>query len=112
MDNVIPFPKKPDSFSKIAVWISEVCRQAGLTEEMIKNVVDQYQEYYSQLFIKYEAKMELPSGLGFNQEQTEAITKAHTDTVQGIFQHHAKQIAHASHIIIGLLAREQLNDAN
>ena len=112
MDNVIPFPKNPDSFSKIAEWISKVCREAGLTEAMIKNVVEQYQEYYSQLFIKYEAKMELPTELGFNREQAEAISKAHTDTVQCIFRHHAKQIAYASHIIIGLLAREQLNNAN
>jgi len=108
MDNVIPFPKKTDSFEKIEQWIKKVCEQAGLTDGMIINVVEGFREYYPGLFVKYEAKLEL-SDLGINQEQADAISEAHTNTVQGVFQHHTKQIAHASHIIIGLLAREQLN---
>ena len=109
MGNVIPFPKSPDSFSKIATWISEVLQETELTDAMMQNVIDQYQEFYPELFNKYEAKMVLPAELGLNKEQADAISKAHTNTVKGIFHHHANQIAYAAQIILGLLAREQLN---
>ena len=46
---------------------------------------------------------------GLNQKQVDAISSAHSEVAQGIFHFHYQQIAHAAHIIIGILAREQLN---
>ena len=89
--------------------ISKVCQEAGLSEEMIANVTKEYHEYYNQLFVKYEASIELPPDLGISQEQADTILHAHTNAVQSIYQQYTKQISHACHIIIGLLVREQLN---
>ena len=109
MDNIIPFPKSFDNYKEVEALISKVCQEAGLSEEMIANVTKEYHEYYNQLFVKYEASMELPADLGISQEQADAILQVYTKTVQSIYQQHIKQISHACHIIIGLLVREQLN---
>jgi len=112
MDNVIPFPKNLDDFKEVGELISQVGRKAGLSEEMIANVTEEYHEYYNQLFVEYEASIEFPADLGINQEQTDAILQAHTDAIQGICQHHTKQISHACHIILGILIKKQLNSIN
>ena len=112
MDNVILFPMNLDDFKEVRKLISQVGRKAGLSEEMIANVAEEYQEYYNQLFSEYDTNIELPVNLGINQAQTDAILKAHADVIQGIYQHHSKQLSHACHIILGLLIKEQLNAIN
>jgi len=111
MNNIIPFRKNYDDFGKTKEWISSVCRKLGLNDLVIQNVIKEYQEYHSQLFTKYEAQLTLDGDLGLNQEQADAISSAHSEAVQRIFHFHYQQIAHAARIIIGILAREQLNAA-
>ena len=77
-----------------------------------ETLVKEYQEYHSQLYTKYEAHLTLDGYLGLNQEQVDAISSAHSEAVQGIFHFHYQQLAHAAYIIIGILAREQLNAAS
>ena len=112
MDNVIPFPMDLDDFKEVRKLISQIGRKAGLSDEMIANVAEEYHQYYNQLFSEYEDSIKLPVKLGINQAQTDAILKAHADVIQGIYQHHSKQISHACHIILGLLIKEQLNSIN
>jgi hypothetical protein len=109
MNNIIPFPANADDYKNVRQWIADECSEAGLTDSMTKNVINEFQEYYDQLTTQYEARISLLDDLDMKQEQADAISKAHTKTVEGIFHHHAKQIALASNIIIGLLCRAQLN---
>lgn len=108
MDNVIPFPSNLDNFAEVEELIFKVGKQAGLSEKKIAYVVKEYREYYKQLFVKYEASMELPADLGINQEQTKALLQLYRNSTQDLHQQYRKQISHACHIIIGLLIKEQL----
>ena len=109
MDNIIPFPKNFDNFNEVAQLISQVCKQAGVSEQRIATVTQEYHQYYNQLFTKQQKQtIHLPENLGVTEQQTELILQAHNKTLQAIYQHHNEQINHACHIIIGLLIREQL----
>jgi hypothetical protein len=109
MDNIIPFPKNFDNFKEVAQLISQVCKQAGLSEQRIVNVTQEYHQYYNQLFVKQQTQtIKLPANLGITEQQTDAILQAHNKTLKTIYQLHNEQINHACHIIIGLLVREQL----
>ena len=111
MNNIIPFPKNYDDFSKIKEWISNVCQKAGLSDLMVENVINEYKEYHSQIIKKYEVQFTLETDIGLTCEQIDKISSAHSEAVQGFIDFHYKQIAHAAHIIIGLLARDQLSGA-
>ena len=108
MDNVIPFPTQKDEFDNLAEWISGVCREAGLNQTMIDAVLIQYCDIHSQLFSRYESVFEWPE-IGLTHDQIDAIAKAHSETVERTFDHFRDKLANAAHIIIGLLAREQLD---
>lgn len=110
MDNVIPFPRKHDSFEQLADWIASVCRRGGLTEPMIENVIERYREIHPKIFDTYRAELTL-QGLGLNQEQADAIAETHTDVVEKIFDHFRDQKVYAAQTIIGLLANDELNNS-
>ncbi len=109
MSNIIPFPTCTDSFDKIKALIASVCKSAGLTPKMTEHVTAEYHEYYDQLFVKYDAHLELPAALNLTQSQSETVLKAHRESVDAISDYHTQQITHACHIIIGLLVKQQLN---
>lgn len=100
MGDVIPFPSDERDFNKIAAWIRGICIEAGLTTEMADVVLDEYKGYHQKLFDVAGSKLAMPNGL------TEAQVSQIGTTVR---EFHTKKMGDAALIIIGLLARNQLN---
>jgi hypothetical protein len=100
MGEVIPFPTDERDFKKIATWIRGICVEAGLTTEMADAVVAEYKGYHQNLFDVASSKLAMPKGL------TEVQVSQIGTTVR---EFHTKKMGDAALIIIGLLARNQLN---
>lgn len=102
MGDVIEFPSDEKDLKKIEAWIRQTCIKAGLTTEMAHAVVAEYKGYHQQLFDIAGSKLAMPAGLTQTQvNQIEATVR----------KYHVKKVAEAAHIIIGLLARAQLDGA-
>jgi hypothetical protein len=100
MGDVIRFPSDEKDFKKIAAWIRQTCIQAGLTVEMADAVLDEYKDYHQKLFEVAGSKLAMPDGL------TDAQVSQIGTTVR---EYHTKKLVEAAQIIIGLLARNQLD---
>lgn len=110
MDNVIKFPTKEELTSKkIENWIRETCKKGGLSDEMIDDVISEYKPFHKELFPRYESVMKIPGNIGLSLKQIDSITRAHNKCIKGAFDHFLELQAHAAHIIIGLIARNRLN---
>lgn len=103
MTKIIQFPQRDLSRDSIEKWIMNTCDNAGLSAKMAHDVVQRYKPLHNSLFDLKKNEVSFPEELPLTQEQLELIAPAVQRT-------YVNQMAHAAHLIIGLLARERLNE--
>lgn len=103
MAEIIQFPQRDLSWEGIEEWIVNVCKDAGLSPKMAHDVVQRYKPFHDSLFDLKKSEVKFPEELSLTQEQLDLIAPALRHT-------YINQMAHAAHIIIGLLARERRSE--
>ena len=102
MSNVVPFPFGMIMGREIEEYIIETTMKAGLTREMAMNVVLEYQDIHEVLFSREDSEIIIPAGLPIGEVALEYIKESITTV-------YLNKMGYVANIIIGILAREQLN---
>lgn len=107
MGTVIKFPGTENSkaMASTIVSASEILKNAGLNDAQIKQTTEELRHSLRPLFDHDVFTFELPGGLGLNDEQANAITKAAYETLQKAVGLNNKNIAYAAQVITGLTAK-------
>lgn len=107
MGTVIKFPSTENSkaMASTIVTASEILKEAGLSAEQIQQTTEELRRSLRPLFDHDCFTFELPGGLGLNDEQASAITKAAYETLQKAVGSNNKNIAYAVQVITGLTAK-------
>lgn len=105
MGVILEFPNsdKASETDLINTFIQKVGEKIGLTENEVAIVVDSYHSVHPLIIEKFESPLEIPLDVHLNERQTGLINEA-------LEEHMSTLFAFSSSIIIGLLAREQVNN--
>ncbi|MCK5894477.1 MAG: hypothetical protein KAG53_08765 [Endozoicomonadaceae bacterium] len=104
MGVILEFPgsntKKTDIVDK---FVRKIGEKTGLSKEEIASVLNSYRSVHPYLTNKFESQMEIPVHTNLDKQQIDIINEALAEHMSDLF-------ACSASIIIGLLAREQVNN--
>ena len=98
-----PHPDKAREDDVVDTFIRKVSDKIGLTEEETTAVISSYRSVHPSLTEKFESPMEIPADVNLDERQIGIINEALKEHMSDLF-------AFSASIIIGLLAREQVNN--
>lgn len=104
---ILKFPNS-DTTKKadiVDIFVQKIGDKIGLTAEEIATVVNSYRTVHSSLTETFEAPMEIPASISLDERQIDIINKVLAEHMSDLF-------AFSASLIIGLLAREQVNNRN
>lgn len=103
MAEIIQFPQRDLSWEGIEEWIIKTYVDAGLTEQMAIDIVERYKPFHDDLFDIKHSRVELPGEVALSAQQLEIIIPVMRNVL-------ISQQVRDAQVIIGLLARERLNE--
>ena len=104
MGVILEFPKPGKAREDVVdAFIRKVGEKVGLSEEEIAAVIDSYRSIHPTLTEKFESPMDIPTDVNLDERQMDMINAALKEHMSDLF-------AFSASIIIGLFAREQVNN--